>query len=69
MMPIGADTHRVAKVRVEAVAELHDACGDLVEVDLLLSPVALDHKHLAHVGMLHPVASLCPAPSTPQPPT
>ena len=64
---IAEGTHRVAEVRVEAVAELHDASRDLVEVDLLLPPIALDHKHFAHVGMLQLVASLHPVPRTPQP--
>ena len=59
--------HRVAEVRVEAVAELHDASRDLVEVNLLLPPIALDHKHFAHVGMLQLVASLHPVPRNPQP--
>lgn len=37
--------HRIAEVRVEPVGQLHNAGGNLVEVDLLLPTIALDHKH------------------------
>ena len=38
-------THRVAELLVEAVRELVDARGDLVEVHGLLAPVALHYVH------------------------
>lgn len=44
-LPPSRGTHRVAKLGVQPVAELGDARGDLVEVDGLLPPVALDDVH------------------------
>lgn len=37
--------YRVAKIRVQPIGELGDARGDLVEVDGLFAPIALDDKH------------------------
>ena len=47
------DGGRVDVVHVEAVAELLDPRGDLVEVDGLLAPVALQDEHAREELLLH----------------
>ena len=51
-------TYRVAKVRVQIVAELRDTCSDLVEVHGLLATVALEDKHWDTVHVLYRLVGL-----------
>lgn len=49
------DLGSIDKAGIEAVAELVDAGGDLVKLDVLVPAVPLDHEHLESGLMVHAI--------------